>query len=270
MTVSILGCGWYGTALARQLISKGIHVKGSATSQDKAAQLSLIGIRPYLVQFNADNDNFNPDFFECDVLVVSIPPKFKKGEKDNYLLKISRIIIAILQFNIKRVIYISSTGVYGDHNREVNELNSPEPDTEQGRILQQAEKLFQSEQNSKISIIRFGGLVGPGRHPGHFFAGKSDIPNGLAPVNLIHLEDCTGISLAVIDQDTFGYVINAVSPDHPAKSEFYKIAASQAGLPAPEFINELNNWKIVNSAIISGLLNYQFKIQDWRSVKFDV
>ena len=269
MTVSILGCGWYGKALARSLISKGIQVKGSATSQDKAGQLSLIGITPYLVQFNADGDNFDPDFFQCDVLIISIPPKFKKGEKDDYLAKINRIINAILEFSIKKVIYVSSTGVYGNHNREVNELDSPEPDTGQGKILQQAEELFQNQQNFKTTVIRFGGLVGSGRHPGRFFAGKSDIPNGMAPVNLIHLEDCTGICLSVIENDAFGYMLNAVSPNHPAKSEFYKIAALQAEFPAPEFINELNNWKIVNSLVISSLLNYQFKVADWRSVRFD-
>jgi glycerol-3-phosphate dehydrogenase len=37
MVISILGCGWYGTALAVDLIEKGILIKGSTTSTEKMA-----------------------------------------------------------------------------------------------------------------------------------------------------------------------------------------------------------------------------------------
>jgi nucleoside-diphosphate-sugar epimerase len=269
MVVSILGCGWYGKAFAKSLIQKGITVKGSSTSDEKLKQLSLEAIIPYSVQFDADSENFHPAFFECDVLVISIPPKFRKGETAEYLPKVQRIINAVLKYSVKRVIYISSTGVYGDHNNEVNELSDPTPDTESGTILLQAERLFQKETDFKATIIRFGGLVGPGRHPGRFFAGKKDIPNGLAPVNLIYQQDCVGISEAIIQSDTFGYIFNACSPGHPTKADFYRRTALEAGLQAPEFINELNNWKIVDSINLKSILNYQYKVSYWTDNLFD-
>ncbi|MDB5025440.1 MAG: hypothetical protein JWP78_3195 [Mucilaginibacter sp.] len=261
MVIGILGCGWYGKALARALIQKGITVKGSATSDEKLGQLSDEGIIPFLVKFDLESESFDPAFFQCDVLVISITPRFSKGETAGYLPKIRRIIRAILQYQIKKVIYISSTAVYGHHNNEVNELDEPRPDTESGVILLEAEKLFQNETAFKTTIIRFGGLVGPGRHPGRFLAGKKDIPNGMAPVNLIHQHNCVSISTAIIEKNTFGYLFNACAPDHPQKADFYRAAALKAGLPVPEFVNELKNWKVVNSINLSDVLGYEFKVK---------
>ena len=269
MVVSILGCGWYGKALAKSLIRKGFTVKGSATSEEKLGQLAGAAIIPYSVQFDAENESFDPGFFQCDILVISITPKFRKGESTGYLPKIQRIIQTVLQYQIKRVIYISSTGVYGDHNSEVTELDDPQPDTEQSALLLEAEKLFQKETAFKTAIVRFGGLVGPGRHPGRFFAGKKDIPNGMAPVNLIHLQDCVGINMAIIEKDDFGYLFNACSPDHPKKADFYREAALKAGLPPPEFVNELGRWKMVGSVNLKDILNYEFKVSDWGNCQFD-
>ena len=261
MVISILGCGWYGKALAKLLMQKGIAVKGSATSEEKLGQLSDEGIIPFLVKFDAESESFDPGFFQCDVLVISITPKFRKGETAAYLPKIQRIIQTTRQYHIKKAIYISSTAVYGDHNRAVNELDEPHPDTDSGAILLEAEKLFQNETAFKITIIRFGGLVGPDRHPGRFFAGKKDIPNGMAPVNLIHQQDCVGISTAIIEKNAFGYLFNACSPDHPPKADFYREAALKAGLPVPEFVNELKNWKVVSSINLRDVLGYAFEVK---------
>lgn len=268
MVVSILGCGWYGKALAKSLLKNGVTVNGSATSPEKLQQLSDLGIIPCLVNFKADGEDYDPEFFECDILIVSIPPKARKGEAKDYLPKIQRIINVINRHQTAKVIYISSTAVYGDINGEVNEHNDPEPDTESGKTLFEAENLFKQQTTFQTTIIRFAGLVGPGRHPGRFFAGKKDIPNGNAPVNLIHLDDCIGITLAVIDQDVFGYLINASSPDHPTKSDFYLQATLRAGLPAPEFINELNSWKLINSVHVQQVLNYEFKVPAWHNCTF--
>ncbi|MDB4919007.1 SDR family oxidoreductase [Mucilaginibacter sp.] len=269
MVVSILGCGWYGKALAKTLLKINITVKGSATSPEKLEHLSKADITPYLINFKADSEDYDPEFFKCDILIISIPPKTRQGEAGDYLPKIEKIIGAVLKYQIKKVIYISSTAVYGDSNNEVNELNDPEPDTESGKILLAAENIFRHQTVFKTTIIRFAGLVGPGRHPGRFFAGKTNIPNGNAPVNLIHLEDCVGITLTVIEQDAFGYLVNATSPDHPQKSDFYLQATLQAGLMPPEFINELTNWKLINSVFLQEVLNYEFKVPEWQNCTFD-
>lgn len=268
MIISILGCGWYGKALAKSLIKSGFNIKGSATSEGKLQQLSDDGVAPYLVKFNPDSETYDRGFFVCDVLIISIPPRVRYGEGPDYLYKLKRIIDTVKSFQITKVMYISSTGVYADNYMEVDESTMPEPDTETGKMLVEAEKIFQNETSFKTTILRFAGLVGPGRHPGRFFAGKKNIPNGLAPVNLIHLDDCVGIGTAIIKREAFGFLINACSPDHPTKSEFYTKASAQAGLEIPEFINELTSWKIVNSTILTDLLDYRFKFTVWNEWNF--
>lgn len=266
--VSILGCGWYGKALAKELLKKNAIVKGSATSAEKLDALKGIGIVPHIVKVNADHINYDTDFIKCDVLVISQPPGFKKGEGPSYLPKIKHIIQAVLKKDIQKVIYISSTGVYGDHNKTVTEDDDPKPDTDSGKVLLEAENLFKNEDSFKTTIIRFGGLVGPARHPGRFFAGKKDIPNGLSPVNMIHLDDCIGIGSTIIERDVFGYLFNACSPDHTVKEAFYKDAALKGGYEVPQFLHELKTWKIVESINLKPILNYTFKVQNWKDCTY--
>jgi nucleoside-diphosphate-sugar epimerase len=201
--------------------------------------------------------------------VISIPPKFRNGQTAEFIPKIRQIIKTVQNHKIHKVIYISSTGVYSEGNTEVTELTPPNPSDESGKLLLQAEELFRQQTSFQISIIRFGGLVGPGRNPGRFFAGKKAIANGLAPVNLIHQSDAVGVTLAVIEKDAFGFTFNACSPHHPPKSEFYANAARQSGFDLPEFIPELKDWKIVSSKNIQELLQYQYQFTDWHTCMFD-
>lgn len=269
MVVSILGCGWYGKALAKVLLAQGLSVKGSVTSVEKIDLLKELGITPFLVNFKSDNSRYDPGFFQCDALIISIPPKVRHGEANDYLSKIKGIIEAAIKYQVKRIIYISSTAVYGEVNGIVNEFDMPLPDTISGNVLLASEMLFRAESAFKTTIIRFAGLVGPGRHPGRFFAGKTDVPNGRAPVNLIHLTDCIDITCCVLDKEAFGYILNASSPDHPTKAEFYSDSATKAGLVVPGFKDELTGWKIINSVLLSELLGYKFRVPSWKNFSFD-
>ncbi|MBD1366491.1 SDR family oxidoreductase [Mucilaginibacter sp. ZT4R22] len=262
MTVSILGCGWYGLALAKALLADGITIKGSTTSPDKLALLEEAGIVPFLLDLS-ENLPLSADLFDCDILIISIPPKARSGAGAEYVPKLKRVIDAIQLSPIKKVILISSTGIYADLNQEVTEQTPPQPNTPAGQVLFEAEELFRRQNIFKTTTIRFGGLIGPGRDPGRFFAGKKGIPNGLAPVNLIYLDDCIGITRAIIQQDVFGITVNACTPHHPPKRAFYTQAAAKAGLALREFLPELGEWKIVNSAVIGEAVRYEYKIDNW-------
>lgn len=261
MTISILGCGWYGMALAKALLADGLTVKGSTTSADKLTTLQSEGIIPFLIDLSVPLAE--SDFFQTDVLIIAIPPKARSGAGAEYLPKLQRAVDSILKAEIKKVILISSTGVYADMKQAVNETTYPQPNTPSGEILHEAEALFQRQTAFKTTIIRFGGLIGPGRNPGRFFAGKKNIPNGLAPINLIHLDDCLGITKSILKQDVLGYTINACAPHHPAKSEFYSRAAETAGLEQPEFLPELKEWKVVESVVVGDVLKYDYTIANW-------
>ncbi|WP_316814911.1 NAD(P)H-binding protein [Pedobacter nyackensis] len=261
-TISVLGCGWYGLELAKALINQGYLVKGSSTTPEKLEMLSTYNIEPFLVNIQKDEEKFNPSFFKSDLLFVCIPPKRNAAEQADFYYKIERIINAVKENRVKQLVFISSTAVYGDTNAELTELNTPQPETDSGKAMLKVESLLKNQNDFTSTIIRFGGLVGPKRHPGRFFAGKENIPNGKAPINLIHLDDCIGISLAILKNEAFGYTFNACSPDHPSKQDFYTVATINAQLTPPLFIDELLNWKIVSSVHFP-VLNYNYLVTNW-------
>jgi nucleoside-diphosphate-sugar epimerase len=260
MVISILGCGWYGRALAIELIKKGIVVKGSTTSVEKMEQLKAAGINAHLINLSPENEIIDEDFFKCDVLWISIPPKARAGKGQEYITQIKEAVSIIKEQDIKQVVLISSTGVYGDDNAVLTELNEPNPDSESGKIMLEAENILRHETGFTTTIIRFAGLIGPGRNPGRFFAGKTGIVNGDAPVNLIHLTDCLGLSCAIIEKQAFGNVYNAIAPQHPSRTEFYAKAAERSGLERPQFISEKKSWKIIDSVNVPRLLQYTYQV----------
>lgn len=252
--ISILGCGWLGLPLAIKLIANGWAVKGSTTSADKVNLLSNNKIDPYLVHLQHILALKDSNFWNSEVLLINIPPSLKKQTAGDYLQQMRNLVEVVDGSSIKRVIFISSTSVYPELNKIISDIDEVDEDS----ALYQSEKLFTQSPNLKTTIIRFGGLIGPGRDPSRWFAGKKDIHNGQAPVNLIHLDDCIGIIQSVLEQDVFGETYHAASPQHPTKAEFYTAAARKAGLIEPEFIDELREWKVIEAARLIKALNYIF------------
>lgn len=267
LKISLLGCGWLGTPLANLLISKGYIIKGSTTTPSKLERLNELNIVPYLVHFRKKYPPENlSDFLLSDVLIICIPPGRNNSEKnEDYRRMAAQVSESLLRSTVKQLIFISSTSVYGDNNQEVDENTVAVPDNGSGKLLLEVEQQFLALQNLtdiKVSVLRLSGLIGPDRHPARFFAGKTDIPNGLAPVNLIHLDDVCGIVLKLIDKGDINGIFTASAPSHPTKQEFYTQAAKQLQLPLPTFKNELNNWKIIRSDKIASVLEYNFQVGD--------
>jgi len=255
--ISILGCGWLGLPLAKKLVAKGWQVKGSTTTAEKLELLEETGIDPFLIDVETGKEQYNPHFFDSDFLMLNIPPGHKK-KPNFYLSKMQSLLPYIEASSIRKVIFVSSTSVYGDVCREVTEADEPDIHSE----LLQAEMLFLSAKNLQTTVVRFGGLFGPNRNPGRFFRDKNSIPNGLAPVNLIHLQDCLGLIEAVLDQQKFPAVYNAVAPSHPTKKEFYTKAIIKSGFAVPDFTEEKTVWKIINPKKTIVDLDYRFQYPD--------
>ncbi|RZL05998.1 MAG: NAD-dependent epimerase/dehydratase family protein [Pedobacter sp.] len=261
--MSILGCGWYGFALAKSLVSNGYSVKGSTTTVAKLAVIEREGIEPFLIDFDPEKSHNDSSFFESDILIISLPPKRHSGEHNEYPEKIRRIVEAAQSGKVQKILMISSTSVYGDVNRRILQGEIPVPDTESGIAILAAEKIVQGTQNINSTILRFGGLIGPGRNLAKFFAGKKDIANGLSPVNLLHLEDCIQLTQHIIATDAFGYTFNVCSPDHPTRMDIYTMASEISGLEMPHFIQELTKWKLIDGNEVCNKLNYKYLVNNW-------
>jgi nucleoside-diphosphate-sugar epimerase len=257
--ISILGCGWYGMPLAKTLAAEGFSVKGSTTSPDKIPAIRQSGAVPYIINITAMEESFDQDFFDCDILLISIPPKRSSAELHLFIQKIGRLAEIAAAAKVSQIILISSTSVYGDSNQQVDESSAAQPDTDSGKVMLEAERLLRENNAFETTVIRFGGLIGPDRNPGRFFTGKTGIANGRSPVNLIHLSDCIGITLSIIEQQAFGQIYNACAPEHPTRAQFYTAAAKSTGLALPAFTDELLNWKVVSSNKVQTALDYNFK-----------
>lgn len=258
-TISILGCGWLGLPLGKFLISKGFSVKGSVTDTNKFEILSDAGIAPYRIVLNETVAIVvDQTFFDCDVLIISIPPRRTSHIGRIFPAKIAQLIPFILESGLSNVLFISSTSVYPDKNQLAKEEDTLVPDKESGRALLLAENLLNNLTDFQTTVLRFGGLIGADRNPARFLQ-KSTVPVPNSPVNLIHQDDCIGIISAIIEQDLWGETLNASSPEHPLKKDFYSRAAQISGLPEPLISENPEAYKIVDSSKLIRLLNYRFK-----------
>jgi nucleoside-diphosphate-sugar epimerase len=260
--ISVLGCGWLGLPLAKSLLKKGFSINGSTTSLEKISILEKNGITPFQISLFEDKIEGAMDLFldNSEILIVDIPPKLRGDSKENFVGKIHSLIPFIENSTIKKVLFVSSTSVFSDDNSEVTEASIPNPDTESGKQLLEAEQLLLSNKNFQTTIIRFGGLIGNDRHPIKFLAGRKNIENPDAPINLIHQDDCIGIIETIISLDLWNAIFNAVAPIHPTRKEYYTQKAMELNLPLPEFEEgKISAGKLISSIKIETVLNYKFK-----------
>lgn len=273
--ITILGCGWFGLPLAKSLLSKGYNVKGSTTSATKLKTLKEAEIIPFQIQLNEQEiiGNVSAFLHETDVLIIAIPPGLRKeilsSEEMTFMNKMKTLIPYIEKSGIQKVLFVSSTSVYGDRFPivEYTESTQTHPDTESGRQLVLSEKLLQSNIHFKTTVIRFGGLLGEDRHPIKFLAGRTQIENPDGPVNLIQREDCIGIIIKALDyacKDKWGDTFNAVAPQHPTRKTYYQKKAQQFNLPLPNFVEDTKSkGKIISSKKVETILDYSFQKEIW-------
>ena len=193
------------------------------------------------------------------ILIIDIPPKLRGNSKEDFVGKIEKLIPFIEKSTVENVLFISSTSVYGEDNLIVTEETELNPDTESCKQLVKTEQLLQSNPNFKTTILRFGGLIGEDRHPIKFLAGKTNLENPNAPINLIHQDDCIGIILKIIAFDCWNKTFNAVSPFHPSRKDYYTQKAIDFNLAPPQFNSEnLTFGKTILSSKVENVLEYKF------------
>ncbi|REG92186.1 NAD(P)H-binding protein [Flavobacterium aquicola] len=264
--ISILGCGWLGLPLAKALLLNGFSAKGSTTSESKLSTLKTLGIDPFLISLDSKNTNGKVDDFlyGSETLVIDIPPQLNRKNNDSsiekiFVEKIKNLIPHIEKSDVKNVLFVSSTSVYGEANGIITEETLPRPDTESGKQLLEAEKLLQNNSHFKTTILRFGGLIGEDRNPIKFLAGKQNLENPETPINFIHQKDCIGIILKIIADDSWNEIYNGVCHFHPSREKYYTQKAAELKLPLPEFDHsKTSTKKLILSDKVVNILGYSF------------
>ena len=259
--IGILGCGWLGFPLAEVLIKGGYFVKGTSTSLEKVKKLKKLGVKSYHYLFDS-KETSNSSFFESiDTLVITIPFVKRGDDQLNIESSMNSLVKVIENASIKKVIYLSSISVYDSQKGLVDESYNCNPTSISGIQTLKIENLL-SKGDYTISHIRLGGLVGKDRHPIYSLSGKN-FYKGNELINLIHQEDALGIILKVIKKlNTENIIINAVTPFHPSKKEYYSKIARLKNIMPPKFLESENIKRIVDSNRVIKLLKYNFKIID--------
>lgn len=239
--IAILGCGWMGLPIAVNLREKGYRIHGATTTPSKLLLLEEKEIEPFMIHVSEKGiEGDINSFLETDLLYINIPPRrIEPSIARVYPTMIRLILNSVAGTSLKGIIFISATSVYGSSPRPITEKDGVNPQTASGEALVSAERLIQQQELPWI-IIRLSGLIGKQRHPVKFLAGKQNITQGNEVVNLIHLEDCIGLTYKVIQQQPWGEIFNGVAGKHPSRKAYYTHTAQKYGLPLPEFAPDFN------------------------------
>jgi nucleoside-diphosphate-sugar epimerase len=215
----VLGCGWLGQAFARQILSDGGTVWGSAKSEESLDAIAQLGAKA--VAFDA-HANQPIAFPPCHHLLVAWPPKVGP-------VAAARAIDLCQTEHTKWTVCISSTSVYPD-----------QPDTyTEGRAERRISPhsgvcvldIERATESPTACHLRAGGLIGPQRPL--LRKPRRQTPQD-KPLNVVHIDDVIGaIKHAVQHQMTGAF--NLVSPIHRTREACAEIDAQISTETPPEF-----------------------------------
>ena len=228
-TLLSLGHGYSAQALAKRLLPQGWHIIGTTRSAAKAKALQASGIEPLLWPGTA----LAPALARSTHLLSSIAPD---AAGDPVLAKHGDEIAAA---RLQWAGYLSTTGVYGDHQGGWVDEDTPlAPSTQRGQHRVLAEQQWQA-LGLPLHIFRLAGIYGPGRGP---FAKVRDgsarrilKPNQV--FSRIHVEDIAQTLAASIARPNPGQIYNVCDDDPAPPQDVIAHAATLLGLPIPPAVS---------------------------------
>lgn len=222
LKMTVIGCGWLGLPLCKKLQESGSEV---ITTASTALKVQLLSSQLNALEFKLEN---SPDdkLLHSDVLIYTIPPKD---------LKLVETFFSHVNPD-QRIIFISSTSVYGKTQGHCDENSPKHPESTNGMLLLKSEEWLK-KRFKQLTIIRPGGLYGQNRHPINFLQGKIDLANGEELTHLIHQENCIEAIMNIIKFDQWNEEFNLINDVRITKENYYTDTACLRGLIAPMYIS---------------------------------
>jgi nucleoside-diphosphate-sugar epimerase len=250
----VAGCGYVGTRLARALLPRG-PVIGVTRSEASALALDAQGIDA--VSWDLDSaDAPVPRGIGTPSVVYYLVAPPASGTTDP---RIKRF-LAKLPTPPARVVYLSTTGVYGDTGGELVGEDAPlKPGTERAARRVDAEhsvRQWCERQGVGWTILRVPGIYGPGRLPlerlkrrepmiRHSEAGYS---------SRIHVDDLVAACLLAGSAPRAVERIYNVTDGHPTSmTEYFERVALLTGLPAPALVSRAEAERVLSPGMMSFL-----------------
>ncbi len=235
----IIGCGYLGLRVADGWHAQGDRVFAVTRSAQRADAFRQRGLLPVLADVTRPETLAALPAAETVLYSVGYDRAAGQSMHEVYVAGLLSVLDSF-PASVGRVIYISSTGVYGQTGGDWVDEDSPcEPTRESGRICLEAEQTLRAHAlGSRAVILRLAGIYGPGRLPNRaaLQAGESiaGTPDGY--LNLIHVDDAASVVLAVAEHPRPSRLY-VVSDGHPAlRRDYYAEAARLLGAPPPQFV----------------------------------
>ncbi|WP_394346576.1 SDR family oxidoreductase [Halorhabdus rudnickae] len=231
--VVVLGCGYVGCELARQLDDH--HVVGVRRSADGLAAVEAAGAEPVRADVTDPDSLASVPDADWLVFAASAGGRDVAAARETY---VTGLRTAIEHFDGRddspdRLVYTSSTGVYGDHDGAWVAEDTPlSPATEKTRVLAEAEQIaLDIPDGIDGTVARFGGLYGPDRYRLERYL---EGPVTAGYLNMVHRDDAAG-AIAFLLQSDAGRdaVVNVVDDEPVEKWGFADWLAEQCDEPFP-------------------------------------
>jgi len=237
MRVAILGCGYVGLELARQLQEAGHEPIGVRRSAAGIDAIESAGVRAVRADVTDATDLAAVPEVDALVFAASSGGRGAEAAREIY---VEGLRTAIEAFGTRalppdRLVYTSSTGVYGDHGGDwVDEETPLSPGTEKTRALAEAERIAleeASEAGIAGTVARFAGLYGPDRYRLERYL---DGPVTEGYLNMVHRADAAGAVRFLLDRNLARDEVVLVVDDEPVdKHAFADWLAAEAGRDSP-------------------------------------
>lgn len=227
-TLLSLGHGYSAQALVPLLPREAWTVIGTTRSADRAADLANTGITP-VVWPGADMAAY---LDQATHLLISAAP----DDAGDPVLNALRTEIAARARQFSWVGYLSTTGVYGNHNGDwVDETTSLTPATKRGVARVKAEAAWAAIPGLPLHIFRLAGIYGPGRGP--FAKVRSGVARRIIKPGQVfsrtHVDDIAQVLAASIAHSNPGAAYNVCDDDPAPPEDVIGYAAELLGLPLP-------------------------------------
>ena len=255
-SVWVVGCGDVGLRVARDWARRGAVVTGMVRSSRSVRRLEEAGVDALQLDLDEPGALNLPDPAGA-VIHYHVPPP-REGQGDP---RISRFLALLEQAGEppRRIVYLSTSGVYGDCNGEwVTEERPPAPDSDRGRRRLAAEQnllVWAASGAVETVILRVPGIYGPGRLPIKRLQSGSPVVDEreCAFSNRIHAEDLARVAVAAAERGRAGAVYNA-SDGHPSTmTDYFMQVAELLGLEPPPIISLDEAREIMTPAMLSFL-----------------
>ena len=209
----------------------------SITELSRSKKLRISSIKSIQVDF--DNIADDMDYIDNSIIIYMAPPS-NSSEKDT---RIKNFLHKIKNYKINRVIYISTSGVYGNcNNEEVSETKKVNPLTERAKRRVNAEKQvtrFCKEMNISLIILRVPGIYGKNRLPMNRINNSEPLirMEYSRTTNLIHVCDLSRIAIKSLDINIIEKEIINISDGSAIKTtKYYEEIYKALGKKLPPYI----------------------------------